>query len=685
MKTITLLFMAIIMATGVLAFTGGDGTDGNPFQISDCTELQAMNGSNHSYLLLNDIDCSDTVNWNSGQGWNPIAANEIYRTFRLDGEGYTISDLFCNRTDTCAFINGSYPADGDYSWLHNLSIIRSYSESPSKVGIVSADVTRNLLVENVYVSGEIHVPYPESNAAAGAFGYFLTCVYSDYDHCKIEQVGIDINITADGNYSSLNIGGLVTILGSGYTVKDSYIIGNIIAENTSVNTGGISSGVAPLCASVLSAPYLVHNVLMGMNIYPTNWDSATDIMTEYYNGVDHTYTMYEIRALNNTANYVNVSNYDDLGGGSFINLTGRPCGYGNCTNDTIFVMTDTELKTDSTYSTWNTTIWDIQDGQYPQLKWLNVTPSEAPNLTATINITSPIDSDSFSLNDTTNVTVNITIDYNRTGCNLSRSSSVIQTFSLFNNTVNQVSYDPIHGFNNIEVDCNNSFADSVNFYVCIPSWSCSSYGTCSNVTLPCESVNDGNSCGLSFNGNLSDYDGSCSPSSGGSGGGSFPDQNDTIPAELEATVPLLSGEWSFSNWLGGITGFAALEASGLQEATTIRFEQNYSDWISLFYYILGMAIALGIFSFLGANKGSFKKGIPNPLSITASVYLVVIALLVNLYVRMNPAMIVLTTTLVVGTMGYFSLAKSQKVMKASYRLMIALAFVIEVIALYILK
>lgn len=98
-----------------------------------------------------------------------------------------------------------------------------------------------------------------------------------------------------------------------------------------------------------------------------------------------------------------------------------------------------------------------------------------------------------------------------------------------------------------------------------------------------------------------------------------------------------------------------------------------------------MAIALGIFSFLGANKGSFKKGIPNPLSITASVYLVVIALLVNLYVRMNPAMIVLTTTLVVGTMGYFSLAKSQKVMKASYRLMIALAFVIEVIALYVLK
>lgn len=48
------------------------------------------------------------------------------------------------------------------------------------------------------------------------------------------------------------------------------------------------------------------------------------------------------------------------------------------------------------------------------------------------------------------------------------------------------------------------------FEECVPNWSCSSFGACnvSNV-LPCTAVVDGNACGESFMGNLSDYDDSC--------------------------------------------------------------------------------------------------------------------------------------------------------------------------------
>ena len=45
-----------------------------------------------NYVINNDIDCSDTVNWNSGNGFVPIYV--FAGTF--DGQGYKIAGLFIN-------------------------------------------------------------------------------------------------------------------------------------------------------------------------------------------------------------------------------------------------------------------------------------------------------------------------------------------------------------------------------------------------------------------------------------------------------------------------------------------------------------------------------------------------------------------------------------------------------------
>jgi hypothetical protein len=65
--------------------------------ISNVEDLQAMSITGN-YYLTNDIDASDTVNWNSGAGFVPIGTvtSEFAGTF--DGCGYTISDLYINRT-----------------------------------------------------------------------------------------------------------------------------------------------------------------------------------------------------------------------------------------------------------------------------------------------------------------------------------------------------------------------------------------------------------------------------------------------------------------------------------------------------------------------------------------------------------------------------------------------------------
>jgi len=85
-----------------LAYSGsGTGTSIDPFQITTCVQLQEMSSSLSSYYILsNNIDCSDTVNWNSGSGFLPIGLSSPYFTGNLNGNNKTISQLTINRPST---------------------------------------------------------------------------------------------------------------------------------------------------------------------------------------------------------------------------------------------------------------------------------------------------------------------------------------------------------------------------------------------------------------------------------------------------------------------------------------------------------------------------------------------------------------------------------------------------------
>ena len=52
---------------------------------------------NAHYILINDIDASDTSTWNCGAGFKPIGG--IFNG-SFDGRGYNISDLYINRPFT---------------------------------------------------------------------------------------------------------------------------------------------------------------------------------------------------------------------------------------------------------------------------------------------------------------------------------------------------------------------------------------------------------------------------------------------------------------------------------------------------------------------------------------------------------------------------------------------------------
>ena len=61
--------------------------------IDNCNQLQNINFTEEitEYRLMGHIDCSDTVNWNDGKGFNPLVLNGV-----LNGNNREIRNLYIN-------------------------------------------------------------------------------------------------------------------------------------------------------------------------------------------------------------------------------------------------------------------------------------------------------------------------------------------------------------------------------------------------------------------------------------------------------------------------------------------------------------------------------------------------------------------------------------------------------------
>ncbi len=75
---------------------------GQVIQISSIEDLQKIGNEagyplNGQYELAQDIDASDTVNWNGGAGFNPIGNYDYPFVGKFDGKEYKITGLYINR------------------------------------------------------------------------------------------------------------------------------------------------------------------------------------------------------------------------------------------------------------------------------------------------------------------------------------------------------------------------------------------------------------------------------------------------------------------------------------------------------------------------------------------------------------------------------------------------------------
>ncbi len=230
----------------------GDGTSENPCMITNCTQLQAMteNLSAH-YKIENNINCSDTINWNGGAGFEPVGHNTASWhppnnafTGTFDGQGYIITNLYINRN--VLFV-------GLFSSTNGATI--------RNVGLVNATVTGY-----IYTAGLVGCATNSTVNSCYLTGVNVTA--NDY----LGHVGGMIGQN-DGNISNCYVTGTVTNTGSGYYYHAGglagYNGGSIINSYTAVdiNAGCDAGGLVGYSyEGTISNSYAVGTVIGSCNV-----------------------------------------------------------------------------------------------------------------------------------------------------------------------------------------------------------------------------------------------------------------------------------------------------------------------------------------------------------------------------------------------------------------------------------
>ncbi|MEM4719530.1 MAG: peptidase A26, partial [Candidatus Pacearchaeota archaeon] len=156
-KRVTLILIFIFYIYSIFLFSSANpvlqwNSTLNAFMVRNCTELQNISlNLSGSYVLMNDIDCSDTINWNSGQGFEPVGNPSNNFVGSLDGQNYRIINLYIDRpSQDYVGLFGYVGVNGN---IRNIGLINSRIRGNSLVGGIAGYTGYNVLITNSYNTG----------------------------------------------------------------------------------------------------------------------------------------------------------------------------------------------------------------------------------------------------------------------------------------------------------------------------------------------------------------------------------------------------------------------------------------------------------------------------------------------------------------------------------------------------
>jgi hypothetical protein len=163
-----------------------------------------------NYKLMNDINASDTINWNGGAGWTPIGPTfPNYFTGDFDGQGFEIKNLFINYNNQAGLFNTIYT-----STIQNIGLSDVNITGYDTVGALAASSTNSNII-NSFVTGDISEVSEDFSIGVGGF-------FGGGSSTDINESYTNVNVTTNLSYAG-GIAGYVSNL----TLNDSYTTGTI--------------------------------------------------------------------------------------------------------------------------------------------------------------------------------------------------------------------------------------------------------------------------------------------------------------------------------------------------------------------------------------------------------------------------------------------------------------------------
>jgi hypothetical protein len=349
----------------------------NFIPITNCVELQNMqNNLTANYRLMNNIDCSDTVNWNNRSGFLPVGNGATYETMfkgNLDGQDFNIYNFYINYPDQSEV--------GLIGW--------GYDSSVKNIGFINANITGKGFVGTIYGFQEAENVATLENIIIT--GYIkgegnVGGVVGKFSSVQVDNVSSNISIEGINN-----VGGLIGSANSG-VINNSLSKGNIKGNN---NIGGL-----------IGQNYFSASILNSFSQSDVNGNENVGGLAGYFQGdergkIKNSYflgTVKGIKSIGGLAGFfegaeminsfaVGIINGETYKGGiiGLYCFNGWACDIENSYYDsTIYGSIDPlwegEPRTTSemtsvprpsgVYEGWDfDNVWSQINGQYPKLRW----------------------------------------------------------------------------------------------------------------------------------------------------------------------------------------------------------------------------------------------------------------------------------------------------------------------------
>ncbi|WP_345376856.1 filamentous hemagglutinin N-terminal domain-containing protein, partial [Acinetobacter kookii] len=240
--------------------------------ILNVNQLQDMNKNlSGKYLLGNNIDASDTVNWNSGAGFKQI----VSFTGTLDGLGHTINNLTINRPSEWGVgLIGS----GSNITIQNLGIVNANVSGAWSSGVLAGFLEGNNLIKNVYTTGSF-------NGCSTGFCGSLVGALTNSGTISILNSFSNANLNI-GSSTYGYIGGLMGGMTYAQTavINNSYYSGSI--DSQANNIGGVIGGINNNGVSLeINNSYVTGNIkgLVNIGSLVGDGNTLTNINNSFWN------------------------------------------------------------------------------------------------------------------------------------------------------------------------------------------------------------------------------------------------------------------------------------------------------------------------------------------------------------------------------------------------------------------